>query len=239
MSVQAGLGRRPWWYVPPALRARSLRISGIIAGAGMALAASGCGGGQSQAASEPSANFTVAVSSASFPPSQKLAQHTRLVIAVRNSGTKAIPDVAVTICNVTCAYPAPKGEGSSSQAFAADINQSYLANPSRPLWVVDRGPGACSYSCQNGGHGGAVTAYSNTWALGRLGPGKTARFEWSVTAVQAGQHVLAWEVAAGLNGKARAVLSDGSRPHGTFAVKVDRAPAQSYVNNNGQIVTTQ
>ena len=63
------------------------------------------------------------------------------MIAVRNSGDKAIPDVAVTICNVTCAYPAPKGEGTSSQAFAADINQTYLANPSRPLWIVDRGPG--------------------------------------------------------------------------------------------------
>jgi hypothetical protein len=28
-------------------------------------------------------------------------------------------------------------------------------------------------------------------------------------------------------------------PHGTFPVKVDSAPAQSYVNNNGQIVTKQ
>lgn len=205
----------------------------------MTLALSACGGGSNQAASEPSGKFPVAISTAHFPSSQKLSQHTHLVITVRNSGHKAIPDVAVTICNVTCAYPAPKGEGSSSQAFAADINQSYLANSSRPLWIVDRGPGACSFSCRNGGSGGGVTAYSNTWALGRLAPGKTARFDWAVTAVQAGKHVLAWQVAAGLNGKARAVLSDGSPPHGTFAVDVGRAPAQSYVNNNGQIVTKQ
>jgi hypothetical protein len=181
----------------------------------------------------------VTIGAARFPTSQKLSQHTHLVISVHNSGRKAIPDVAVTICNVTCGYPAPKGEGSSSQAFAADINQSYLANPSRPLWVVERGPGACSFSCHNGGQGGAVTAYSNTWALGRLAPGHTARFDWAVTAVQAGKHVLAWEVAAGLNGKAKAVLTNGSPPHGTFAVHVSRAPAQSYVDNNGQIVTTQ
>jgi hypothetical protein len=183
--------------------------------------------------------FPVAVDTATFPPAQALAQHAHLVIAVRNAGSKAIPDVAVTICNVTCVYPAPKGEGSSSSAFAADIGQPYLANPSRPLWVVDRGPGACGYSCQNGGQGAAVTAYSNTWALGRLAPGHTARFDWAVTAVQAGRHVIAWEVAAGLNGKARAVLSSGGgAPHGTFSVDVGYAPAQTYVNNNGQIVTS-
>jgi hypothetical protein len=200
------------------------------------LLVSACGGGQRQDASEPSGHFPVTVAAASFPASQKLSQHSHLVITVRNSGHKAIPDVAVTICNVTCAYPAPKGEGSSSQAFAANINQTYLANPSRPLWIVDRGPGACSYSCQNGGQGAAVTAYTNTWALGRLAPGHTARFDWAVTAVEAGKHVLAWEVAAGLNGKAKAVVSGGGKPHGKFSVTVGSAPAQSYVDNNGNIV---
>jgi len=211
----------------------------MAAGVGVALALSACGGGQNQAASEPNGNFPVNVSAAKFPGSQRLSQHTHLVIAVRNTGNKAIPNVAVTICNVTCAYPAPKGEGSSSRAFGDDINQSYLANPSRPLWIVDRAPGVCGYSCQNGGQGAAVTAYANTWALGRLAPGKTARFDWAVTAVKPGKHVVAWQVAAGLNGKAKAVLSNGSAPKGTFAVNVGSAPAQSYVNNNGQIVTKQ
>ena len=216
-----------------------MRTCLIVAGAGLGLALSGCGGGSNQAASEPNGNFTVNVTRATFPPSQRLAQHTHMVIAVHNAGSKAIPNVAVTICNVTCAYPAPKGQGSSSQAFAANINQSYVANPSRPLWIIDRAPGRCGYSCLNGGQGAAVTAYANTWALGRLAPGKTARFDWAVTAVQAGQHVVAWQVAAGLNGKAKAVLANGSAPHGTFAVQVKTAPAQSYVNNNGQIVTKQ
>ena len=216
-----------------------MRICGTVAGVGATLALSACGGGSNQAASEPSGNFDVTVSTAKFPASQRLAQHTHLVIEVRNAGHNTIPDVAVTICNVTCAYPAPKGEGSSSQAFGADIDQSFLANPSRPLWIIDRAPGVCGYSCQNGGQGAAVTAYANTWALGRLAPGKTARFDWAVTAVKPGKHVVAWQVAAGLNGKAKAVLSNGSAPKGTFAVDVGRAPAQSYVNNNGQIVTKQ
>ena len=80
--------------------------------------------------------------------------------------------MAVTICNVTCAYPAPTGEGTSARGVRRRTSiSSYVANPSRPIWIVDRAPGPCRYSCRNGGQGAAVTAYSNTWALGRLKPG--------------------------------------------------------------------
>jgi hypothetical protein len=225
--------------------ARALRVPStscgrvIFAGVGAALALSACGGsGQSQASHEPRAKFTVDVRRATFPAAQQISQHTHLVIAIRNTGSKTIPDVAVTICNVTCRYPAPKGEGTSAAAFASDISQPYVANPSRPNWIVDRGPGHCGYSCRNGGQGAGVTAYSNTWALGKLKPGHVAHFDWAVTAVAPGKHTVAWQVAAGLNGKARAVLANGSRPHGTFAVDVSTAPAQTYVNNNGQVVNT-
>ena len=220
------------------------RSFGLICGALAALALAGCGGGARQDASEPTGNFPVAVTTATFPGSQRLSEHTHLVLAVRNTGSKTIPNVAVTICNVTCSYPAPPGEGTDAAAFANDRQQTGLANPSRPIWVVDRPPGACNVGCQagstagSGSPSGAVTAYSNTWALGSLAPGHTAKFDWAVTAVAPGRHVVAWEVAAGLNGKAKAVLGDGSLPHGTFTVNISNAPAQTYVNNNGQIVTT-
>jgi hypothetical protein len=53
--------------------------------------------------------------------------------------------------------------------------------------------------------------------------------------------VVAWEIAAGQYGKAKAVISGGSSPCGntpcgTFAVTISRAPAQAYVNDAGQIV---
>ena len=215
-------------------------MCGNAAALAAGIAVAGCGGGQNQAAGEPNGKFPVAVDAASFPASQKLARKTHLVISVRNAGAKAIPDVAVTICNVTCAYPAPKGEGTSAAAFGSNISQPYLANSSRPIWIVNAAPGPCGYSCRNGGAGAAVTAYSNTWALGRLAPGHTARFDWALTAVKAGRHVVAWEVAAGLNGKAKAVVAGrGGLPHGTFTVHVGSQPPQSYVNNNGQIVTVQ
>jgi hypothetical protein len=220
------------------------RRIGLICGVLAALLLGACGGGQRQDATEPNGKFTVQITTARFPASQRLSEHAHLVLAVHNVSGKTLPDVAVTICNVTCRYPAPPGEGTSAAAFSENLHMAGLAHRSRPVWVVDQPPGACNVGCSAnspsgaGSTGGAVTAYANTWALGRLPPGRTAKFEWAVTAVKPGRHVVAWEVAAGLNGKAKAVLSDGSLPHGTFTVVIHNAPAQTYVNNNGQIVTT-
>jgi hypothetical protein len=209
-----------------------------------ALLLTACGSGQRQDANEPSGKYTVEVIGARFPASQRLSEHTHLVLTVHNISGKTLPDVAVTICNVTCRYPAPPGEGTSAAAFSENLQMPGLAHPSRPVWVVDQPPGPCNYGCAanspggTGGPGGAVTAYSNTWALGPLAPGRTARFVWALTAVKPGRHLVAWEVAAGLNGKAKAVLSNGRQPAGRFTVVIRSAPAQTYVNNNGKIVTT-
>jgi hypothetical protein len=211
---------------------RRLRRSGLIAATGAALVLSACGSGARQDVNEPSGNFTVSVPVARFPTLQRLAQHTHLVISVHNTGSKTIPDVAVTITD-------PR-TGTAAQAFGELISSTTqpLASRSRPVWIIDRPPGPCTYSCQSGGPGGAVTAYSNTWALGQLGPGETANFDWALTPVKAGAYVIQYRVAAGLNGKAKAVLADGGPPIGTFKVHVTSVPQQSYVNGNGQVVKT-
>jgi hypothetical protein len=222
------------------------RSGALIVGLGVALTVTACGGGARQDAHEPNRVFHVDVTS-SFPVKQALAESTSLVISVRNTDKATIPDVAVTICNVTCGYSKrdlESGYGTSVQAFADKINYApgQLASDSRPVWIVDRAPnprGVCGYSCQQGGPGGAVTSDANTWALGPLKPGTTKTFEWKLTAVKAGMHIVAWQVAAGLNGKAKARTSTGAIPQGTFAVHIAQAPQQSYVNNAGQIVTTR
>lgn len=214
--------------------------SGSLAAIAVTLAVAGCGGNMRQDAGEPSGKFPVRVTAARFPTAQTLSQHTHLVIAVRNSGSKTIPNLAVTICNVSCSATSQPGSGSGSgaQAFAENLDQADLANPSRPVWIVDTPPGHCEYSCAQGGPGGAVTAYANTWALGPLRPGDTAKFDWGVTAVKPGRHVVSYVVAAGLNDKARAVTNRGSSPQGSFKVKISNAPAQAYVNNQGGIVSS-
>jgi hypothetical protein len=215
----------------------------FFGGLAAVLAVAGCGGGSPQNANAPSGRFPVAVT-ASFPASQRLAEHTHMVVKVTNTGTKPIPNVTVTVCNVTCTYPAPVGEGTSVRAFSAYLNMSGVANHSRPVWVVEKPPGPCTgaagYSCSNGGAGANTSAESNTWQRGvPLKPGGTAVFDWSVVAVAPGSYKVAWEVSGDLYGNAKAVLSDGSIPRGTLPVTVARAPAQSYVNDAGQIVKTQ
>jgi hypothetical protein len=183
------------------------RFALIAAGIG-ALAVAGCGGGTRQDADEPSGTFRVDVVRASFPTKQHLAKSERFVIAVRNSGHQAIPNVAVTV-----------------NSFAERSEQAGLADPNRAVWIVDTGPR------------GGDTAYVNTWALGRLGPGQTRRFVWRVTAVQAGTHTVKWQVAAGLNGKAKATLSGNRAPAGSVTVDVSSKPAQAHVDpKTGRVV---
>jgi hypothetical protein len=219
----------------------------VIAGAGAALAAAGCGGasgGSATAAVAANAttaatqSFKVTVPTASFAARQSLSASERLVIAIRNAGRRALPDVAVTICNTTCSYKARRGQGTTAQAFSYDIaNSANLASASRPIWIVQRAPGRCGYSCRNLGPGAAVTAYSNTWALGRLAPGRTARFVWRVTPVRAGHFVVAWEVAAALSGHNGAVLASGGPARGKLTVNVSTQPPHYVVQPNGKVTT--
>lgn len=197
--------------------------------------AAACGSSQTRAANEPKGTFPVAASAA-FPTSQRLTEHTQLVVKVRNAGHKTLPDVAVTITDGTPSHP---DMGTQVQAFSDALNMSNLASRSRPVWVVDQSPGPCRYSCKTGGPGAAVTAFSNTWALGALKPGQTAVFDWHLTAVQPGAFVVNWHVAAALFGNAKAVSAGGGgQPHGSFTVRISEAPPRAYVNNNGKIVTT-
>jgi len=219
----------------------------VIAGAGAALAAAGCGGAASGGGGATTAvaattaraqSFKVSVPTASFARRQSLSASERLVIAIRNAGRRALPDVAVTICNTTCSYKASRGQGTTAQAFSYDIaNSANLASASRPIWIVQRAPGLCGYSCRNLGPGAAVTAYSNTWALGRLAPGHTARFVWTVTPVKAGRFVVAWEVAAALSGHNRAVLASGGPARGKLTVNVSTQPPHYVVQPNGKVTT--
>jgi hypothetical protein len=169
----------------------------------------GCGGGARQDASEPSATFSVQVVRAAFPTSQTLAEHSALDIRVMNTGSKTVPDIAVTV-----------------DGFTYRVNDPSLASQSRPAWIVDSGPA------------GGDSSYTNTWALGALPPGHTADFLWHLTAIHAGSHTLHWTVAAGLNGKAGAQQADGVQPHGQFAVDVTATPQQVYVDPaTGKVVT--
>jgi hypothetical protein len=226
----------------------------MIAALATGIAVSACGSGERQDVNEPTGNFQVSAT-AHWVTSQRLSQHTALVITVANTGTKTIPAPAVTLTDTT------PGGGRPAPAFQRLLNMSGLANQARPVWAVDRAPdpgsaqGSCpqnavpgnanpetytgpNYNSCVGGPGGAATADPNTWALPSLAPGKSITFVWHLTAVQSGTYVVNWQVAAGLNGKAKAVTAAGGPPRGALRVTVAPAPQQAYVNNGGQVVNT-
>jgi hypothetical protein len=193
-----------------------LLATGVAAVVAASLAA-GCGGGARQDANEPSGTFKVDVLKATFPKQQRLSQAAVMRIVVRNADTRTIPNVAVSVLSDD-----PKGGG----GFATRSTEAGLADPTRNLWIVDRGPR------------GGDTAYVSTWALGPLPAGRSKTFEWRVTPVVAGAHTVRWRVAAGLNGKARAQTEGGQEASGTIPVTVSDKPTAVTVDpKTGAVVT--
>jgi hypothetical protein len=166
------------------------------------LGVAGCGGGGArQDAGEPAKTYRVAIVRSSFPARQRLAAPARLVVEVRNTGKATVPNVAVTV-----------------ESFSARSERPDLADSDRPVWVIDRPPA------------GSATAYTNTWALGPVFAGETKQFVWRVTPVQTGIHRLRLRVAAGLAGRAKAVLSGNRAPEREVTVRISSRPARARVD---------
>lgn len=198
----------------------ALGACGMLAG----VLVSGCGQSRQQDAGEPKGTFTVRVTQASFPVRQAVARPAVLVLDVRNTSSRALPNVTVAV---------------NSFSYLSDYPN--LASRSRPVWIVNTGPGPTAdppvETVQVDPPGGAVTANDNIWALGPLPAGATRRFEWRVTPVKPGTHTVAYRVYAGLNGRAQAQLAGGGAPEGRFTVRVAGRPPATHVDpETGKVV---
>jgi hypothetical protein len=154
-----------------------------------------CGGGEKQDADEPSGTYEVDIVRATFPGKQYLGLHSQIRIAVANVGSETIPNLTVTL-----------------DGLDERINDPNLADPERPIWILDRPP-------KN-----SQTAFTNTFAVGPLPPDEIKPMVWNVTAVQSGTYTVRYQISAGLQGKAKAVQPDGSKANGSFLVRVTSKP---------------
>jgi hypothetical protein len=180
------------------------------------LLAAGCGGGGArQDAGEPSGDFKVEVVDASFPRSQHVAETVVLRLRVRNADTRALP-VAVTV------ETGPSGPGLAPAAFGQGSNDPRLADSTRPVWVLDRGPA------------GGDTAAVNTWSSGPLRPGRSRLLTWRLVAAKAGTYTVAYRISPGLTGKARA--ASGGRIDGRFRVTIADEPVPARVGAGGAVI---
>jgi hypothetical protein len=179
------------------------------------LTAAGCGGSR-QDADEPEGEFTLQVVDASFPAKQTTAQHATMRLTVRNTDDRELPNLAVTV------ETEPGVKGTAPAAFGQAGSDTRLADADRPIWIVDREPK------------GGESAYTNTWAMGRMFPGETKEVEWRLTAVRPGTYTINYRVSPGLNGKA--VPANGQRTTGSFQVQISDEPVPARVNGKGEVV---
>ncbi|MGH8572179.1 MAG: hypothetical protein ACREX8_06340 [Gammaproteobacteria bacterium] len=181
----------------------------------------GCGAAERQDEDEPEGEFAVDVTRASFPEKQRLAQSSNLVISVRNAGDRTLPNVALTV-----------------EGLDYRDEEAGLSDPERPQFAVNGLPREIGGfpEAKDAAPLGCDTVYVDTWACGALRPGDERSFRFSVTAVKAGPYEIGWRVAAGLDGKARAVGARGRPLKGLFAGTVDDEPPDTRIGEDGRTV---
>jgi hypothetical protein len=192
----------------------------------IAAALSGCGSTR-QDAHEVAGRFSVRVIKASFPAKQAIAHGLSLELEIRNVGNRTVPNLAVTV-----------------DSFSYRSDYPNTADPRRPVWIIDAGPGGqikrpVPTQSPTGGPGQDVTADTMTWAAGPIAPGQSHKFVWHLTPMVSGVHTISYRIDAGLNGKARAVLSSANakQPTGRLTARIAPLPLSRHVDpNTGQVI---
>ncbi len=230
-----------------ATKAGSRRLPGataatVVALVGLALGLAACGGGTSQDADEPSGDFPAEISKASFPRHQVLANSANLELAIDNVGRQTIPDLAVTI-HTGKIKAGVTATGTGQGSFNIRLDNPNLANPNRPVWILANQypklltPGVEPKDLHRAPSPGAEAAQTDSFQFGPLPAGQSRDIVWHVTPVMAGEYTVHYEVAAGLEGQAKAVSPDGDPVRGQFRVEISTKVPRTCVTGAGQVVT--
>lgn len=239
------------WYVPRPLGESGTQAGGsrrrgptIATGLVLVVAAIGltaCGGGQRQDATEPSGTYTVQVPVAEFPRHQLLAHSVNLRLAIQNVGKQTVPNLAVTI-HTGKIKAGVIATGSGQGSFNIRLNDPSLAEPNRPVWILEKSypkllaPGQKESEIHRSPNAGAAAAQTDTFQFGPLPPGQTKDIIWRVTPVMAGDYTVHYNVAAGLEGNARAVARGGGPVSGQLHATIASKPPETCVKG-GRVVT--
>jgi len=193
----------------------------------------GCGSKPRQDENEVEGDYPVEVTIAEFPARQRLAETTDLELAFRNIGDEDIENLAVTIFT---------GDEKADGSFNIRSEQQGLADPNRPVWILENDypklleQGTSSKELDAAPTAGAESASTDTYTFGELPVDETIHTVFRVTPVQGGTYTVHYEVAAGLDGKARAVTESGEPIEGEFVATISTKPPAARVTESGDVV---
>ena len=183
---------------------------------GLALAGCGSSANQGRVAGDGPAAGSVEVVKASFPANQQVSRPAYLELAVRNPSSQPLPQVAVAV-----------------RSFYHRSEYPHLADPNRPIWIVDEGPGPKApipvETVPFDQPGGAVTDDSSQWAIGPLAPGETKLLRWALTPVKPGRRQLSYAVLPARPASA-GPKQIGRAVEGSFSIQIAPAPPKRFVN---------
>ena len=224
------------------LRGARARIATGTAALALAWGLSACGSAERQDASEPSGNFPVEVTKAKFPDRQQLVETSDVELELENVGDQTIPNLVVTIH--TTRASAAASEPKPARPFGIRLDQPGLADPTRPVWILEDGypklitPGVTLKTIAAAPPAGAAAAQTHTYQFGAVRAGESKDIVWRVTPVMAGTYTVHYEVAAGLGGKAKAVTADGGPVTGELEATITtKTPRTTCVKGTRQVTT--
>lgn len=166
----------------------------------MLVSLTGCGGGERQDANAPSGTWQVAVEEWKFPKHQYLGTPVEFVVKVRNTDTREIPDLILTI-----------------NGMKTRVKQQAAANDVRPIWMTTD----VDYA--------RVTPYNSalaeSWNLGPLKAGEVATYSVELTPLRRGWHTVGYRLSPALFGDGKIVNgSDQSPAADTRSILIDPTP---------------
>jgi hypothetical protein len=195
--------------------------------AALALAVGLAACGESSSDKEPAGEFEVGVTAAAFPSLQRLGQTSLLRLSFENEGEKELPNLVVSFTL------AGKQGATASLPFGIHEQQTGLANPTRPVWVLaEHFPKLAGSTAK----GGATTSDPKTFAFGPLKAGESRSAVWKLSAVRQGKYTLRYQVGAGLGTETKAKTAGGVAPGGTFVTEITAQLPETEVNDAGEIV---
>jgi hypothetical protein len=183
--------------------------------------------GESSSDKEAAGEYDVGVTGASFPSLQRLGQTSLLKLSFTNEGEKKLPNLVVSF------KVAGKQGATASLPFGIHEQQTGLANPTRPVWVLAEHFPKLAGSSEKGG---AATSDPKTFAFGPLKAGRTTSVVWKLSAVREGKYTLRYSVGAGLGGQTTARTKNGVPPGGTFVAEISAETPNTEVTDSGEIV---